>query len=65
MSFVRDNSSGLAAVAANADELTKYRAEKAARNKLKNQEARLVQLEAEVVALNSKYEELLRIVKNG
>lgn len=66
MSFVRDESSGKAAVAANRDELSKYRAEKAQRNKLKNLEHRIEMLESSIININSKIEELLRIVRpNG
>lgn len=59
--YVRDEVSGKA-VAANRDELSKYKAEKASRRRLSDIERRLDAIELAVADINKKIEELLRIV---
>jgi hypothetical protein len=59
--FIRDEISGKA-IAANKDELSKYKAEKAGRRRLSNIEHRLDSIELAVDDINKKMEELLRIV---
>ena len=59
--YIRDEVSGKA-VAANRDELSKYKAEKAARRRVSDIERRLAAIESAVADINKKIEELLRIV---
>lgn len=63
--YVRDEKSGKAAVAANLDEYSKYKAQKAARNKLKSFDARLTELEITVANINNILNDLIRTIKTN
>ena len=59
--YVRDKVSGKA-VAANRDELSKYKAGKESRRRLYDIESRLDSIELAITNINKKIEEVLRIV---
>lgn len=63
--YVRDELSGKAAVAANHDELSKYRAEKAARRRLEALERRQDATEAVLESINTTLAEILRVLKSN
>lgn len=63
--YVRDESSGKAAVAANQDEHSKYRAEKMARRKLKSLEERLASVEHAIESINTTLVEILKVMKSN